>query len=167
VARQLGEREDRLVGEIARFLQAGDARRGRACAENGDDDARERSSRPSTASVVGPVKRPAPGMTSTPSCVRRSTPSCGAMPARTSRMRAMTAGKSTWTLGTRIPNRAASRAEAATRAAPIKAFDGTQPKLRQSPPSRCFSTNATFAPNPAAPMADTNPAVPPPTTTRL
>jgi hypothetical protein len=33
----------------------------------------------------------------------------------------------------------------------ISAFDGTQPKLRQSPPILCFSTSVTFAFT-AAPM---------------
>ena len=40
----------------------------------------------------------------------------------------------------------------------MSAFDGTQPTLRQSPPSRCRSTSATLAPRPAAPAAVTSPA---------
>ena len=46
-------------------------------------------------------------------------------------------------------------------------FEGTQPTLRQSPPSRCRSMSATRAPSPAAPAAVTSPAVPAPMTTRL
>ena len=52
-------------------------------------------------------------------------------------------------------------------AARIRALDGTQPTFKQSPPMRCRSTSATFAPRPAAPAAATSPAVPAPTTTRL
>lgn len=42
----------------------------------------------------------------------------------------------------------------------MSAFEGTHPTLRQSPPIRCFSTIATFAPRPAAPIAVTSPAGP-------
>src|SRR4030095_9389104 len=49
----------------------------------------------------------------------------------------------------------------------MRPLDGTQPTLRQSPPNRFRSTSATLAPSPAAPAALTNPAVPPPMTTRL
>ena len=40
---------------------------------------------------------------------------------------------------------------AATRAAAMMPFEGTQPTLRQSPPMRACSTSATRAPKPAAP----------------
>src|SRR5437660_8326746 len=66
-----------------------------------------------------------------------------------------------------MPNAAASRTCAQAREARMRAFEGTHPTLRQSPPSRCFSTRATRAPNPAAPEAVTRPAVPAPITTRL
>src|SRR5712692_3075250 len=66
-----------------------------------------------------------------------------------------------------MPNAAASRTCAQAREARIRAFEGTHPTLRQSPPSRCFSTRATRAPSPAAPAAVTRPAVPAPITTRL
>ena len=62
---------------------------------------------------------------------------------------------------------AAARRAATARAARMMALDGTQPTLRQSPPRRCRSIKATFAPSPAAPAAVTSPAVPPPITTRL
>ena len=58
------------------------------------------------------------------------------------------------------------RTNAGGRADAMNAFDGTHPVFRQSPPRRCRSTSATRAPRPAAPMALTSPAVPPPTTTR-
>src|SRR5207244_12041140 len=61
----------------------------------------------------------------------------------------------------------ASRTGAQAREARMRAFEGTHPTLRQSPPSRCFSTRATRAPSPAAPAAVTRPAVPAPITTRL
>src|SRR6266581_4098830 len=66
-----------------------------------------------------------------------------------------------------MPNAAASRTCAQAREARMRAFEGTHPTLRQSPPSRCFSTRATRAPRPAAPAAVTRPAVPAPITTRL
>src|SRR5436309_9298426 len=66
-----------------------------------------------------------------------------------------------------MPNAAASRTCAQAREARMRAFEGTHPTLRQSPPSRCFSTRATLAPRPAAPAAVTSPAVPAPITTRL
>ena len=60
----------------------------------------------------------------------------------------------------------ARRASAAARAERMIAFDGTQPVMRQSPPSEARSTRATRAPSPAAPIALTSPAVPPPRTAR-
>ncbi|KAA6418548.1 MAG: hypothetical protein FRX49_11493 [Trebouxia sp. A1-2] len=49
----------------------------------------------------------------------------------------------------------------------MRALEGTQPTLRQSPPIRCSSIIATLAPTPAAPAAVTNPPAPAPITTRL
>src|SRR5437879_11815644 len=54
-----------------------------------------------------------------------------------------------------------------TREERITHLEGTQPTLRQSPPSRYLSIRATRAPSPAAPAAVTRPAVPAPITTRL
>jgi len=48
----------------------------------------------------------------------------------------------------------------------MKAFEGTQPLLRQSPPRRFFSIRATFAPIPIAQAAVTRPPAPPPITTK-
>ncbi len=42
----------------------------------------------------------------------------------------------------------------------MTALEGTQPTVRQSPPSRYFSTSATFAPRPAAPAAVDQPGRP-------
>ena len=82
-------------------------------------------------------------------------------------MRRITAPKSVRAVsGTRTPKLPAARTSDAARAERIRAFEGTQPTLRQSPPSRCRSSNATRAPAPAAKLAAINPAVPAPTTTR-
>ncbi|MNC89774.1 hypothetical protein D3C83_57600 [compost metagenome] len=77
----------------------------------------------------------------------------------------MTAPKSTSHVAN-TPTAGAERISPTTRAERSSAFDGTHPVLRQSPPSRCRSTSATRAPRPAAPAAQTRPAVPPPMTTR-
>jgi hypothetical protein len=52
-------------------------------------------------------------------------------------------------------------------AGPDQPFGRHTAPLRQSPPMRCRSMRATFAPSPAAPAAVTRPAVPPPVMTRL
>src|SRR3954452_13359566 len=54
---------------------------------------------------------------------------------------------------------------AAWRASPaaIRAFDGTHPALRQSPPMRCLSTRTTGTPNDDAIAATDSPADPAPT----
>ena len=91
-----------------------------------------------------------------------------AEPARSLRMRCITAGKSTFApWGTSTPYMPASRTAAYAREARMSAFEGTQPTLRQSPPRSLRSTSATRAPRPAAPAAVTRPAVPAPITTRL
>ena len=82
-------------------------------------------------------------------------------------MRSIAAAKSARTPSVRTPYAGASRTSCATCAARSTPFDGTQPKLRQSPPIRWRSTSATRAPSPDAPAAVTSPAVPAPTTTRL
>ena len=83
-------------------------------------------------------------------------------------MRAIAVPKSRSTPpGNVSPNSAPSRADAQTRAARIIPFEGTQPTFRQSPPIRCRSISATFAPMPAATAAVTSPAVPAPITTML
>jgi hypothetical protein len=123
---------------------------------------------PPTSMVSGPVNFPAPRKMSTPRSVKRLAESCGLMSARSRRIRSMSLPKSAVAPGgTFTPNSPASRTAATARAARMMALDGTQPTLRQSPPMKCFSMSATFAPSPAAPMAVTNPAVPAPMTTRL
>jgi hypothetical protein len=82
-------------------------------------------------------------------------------------MRRMAAAKSPLPEAAGPPNsRAARAASRQARAARITALEGTQPTFRQSPPIRCLSIRATFAPRPAAAIAATRPAGPAPTTTR-
>ena len=114
------------------------------------------------------MKRASPKKTSTPRSRKRAAESARLIPARSRRMRSITAPKSALAPGgTRTPNSAAPRTSATARPARIRAFDGTQPTFRQSPPISSRSTSATLAPSPAAPAAVTSPAVPAPITTRL
>ena len=123
---------------------------------------------PLTSTVSGPVKRPSPRKTSTPSPLKRSAESWWLIRARMPRMRSITAPKSGSTAPlTLMPRAAAARISPTTREERMTHFEGTQPTLRQSPPRRCRSMSATRAPRPAAPAAVTSPAVPPPMTTRL
>ena len=78
----------------------------------------------------------------------------------------MTCAKSTRGAPTWAPSAASARTSPTACADRSSALDGTHPVFRQSPPSRARSTRATRAPRPAAPIAATRPAVPPPTTTR-
>ena len=120
-----------------------------------------------TRTVAGPLKRASPMKTSTPSDLNRAAESTWLIAARNRRMRAMAAPKSRSTpAGNPRPNSAPSCADAHTRAARMSPFEGTQPTFRQSPPIRCRSTSATFAPIPAATAAVTRPAVPAPITHR-
>ena len=66
-----------------------------------------------------------------------------------------------------MPNSFERRMCASSFAVRMRAFDGTQPVLRQSPPMRCFSTSVTFAFTAAAMYAVTSPAEPAPITTTL
>src|SRR5262245_33762711 len=92
----------------------------------------------------------------------------GLILARIRLVRSMTAPNCAEAVGdTLIPNAEASRTAAMARAARIRLLEGTQPTLRQSPPKKCCSINATLAPRPAAPEAETNPAEPAPITTKL
>ena len=127
----------------------------------------KRSLFPPTSTASGPANRASPRKTSTPSEEKRRTESWPLMRARRRRIRSMTPGKSApYPAGAFTPYRSASLISKTTREERIRHFDGTQPTLRQSPPSRCRSTNATLAPRPAAPAAVTSPAVPAPRTTR-
>ena len=128
---------------------------------------RNRSTMSFTEIASGPLNVACPKKTSMPSDRKRSTPSTGLMSARRRRSRAMTVPKSPSDVTRGPPNRSAAvRASRHARAARITAFDGTQPKLRQSPPNMWRSTSATRAPSPAAIAALTRPAVPAPITTR-
>ena len=57
----------------------------------------------------------------------------------------MTRAKSTSAVAFLKPNSSAFLICDRTRADLMKAFDGTQPVFRQSPPMRCFSTSVTLA----------------------
>ena len=80
----------------------------------------------------------------------------------------MTLAKSTLVSPISIPNFLAFSISPIILEERIRHLEGIQPKLRQSPPIKCFSTKATFKPisKPAAPAATTKPAVPPPMTTK-
>ncbi len=75
----------------------------------------------------GPVKRAAAAMTRTPSPVKRSTKSCGAIAAITPCTWRITAAKSTAGGAAPSPNSALPRAALTRLAAASSAFDGTQP----------------------------------------
>ncbi len=121
--------------------------------------------RPATSNAAGPVKRPSPKMTSTPRPRKRSGLSLGSISPITARTRVITRARSTCGSTGGSAQRSAWRIWCAMRADFSSDLDGTQPYQRQSPPSRCFSTSATFAPSVAAPAATTRPPEPPPITT--
>ena len=119
---------------------------------------------PFTSTVWASTKCAGPRRTSTPSLQKRSSESWTWTFSMTLCTRSMTAPRST---GGRInpgrPNSPARLASAQTAAERISALEGTQPKCRQSPPSReRFSISTAFAPNCAAPAATVRPAAPPP-----
>ncbi len=119
--------------------------------------------------VSGATKRPSPRKTSTPLFLAASKLSTLLIPARRRRIRRMAKPKSpSASAATAGPPKrsAAVRASSQARDARMIPFDGTQPTFRQSPPIRWRSISATRAPRPAAPLADTSPAVPAPITTR-
>ena len=120
-----------------------------------------------TSTVFALVNWPSPKNTSTPNSVNRWAESWWLMPARTRRMRCITAAKSTWGVATFTPNATARCISPITLAERMMVFDGTHPLLRQSPPIQFFSIKATLPPNPAAAMAEISPAEPAPMTTKL
>ena len=117
-----------------------------------------------TATVRASLKRAAPSITRTPSPVKRSLESFGAIAAMTPWTWSRTLAKSTAGRCAITPNGAARRGASARRAAASSAFDGTQPVLRQSPPILPFSTSTTGTPNAAAAAATDNPPDPAPMT---
>jgi hypothetical protein len=114
--------------------------------------------------MSGPVKRAEARMTLTPRPVKRSSESLGAMASITSCTCRCTAAKSACGAPVTTPNRPALRAASAACAAARSAFDGTQPKLRQSPPISVRSINTVLAPNCDAPAATVRPPEPAPMT---
>ena len=122
---------------------------------------------PPTSISSGETKRPSPRKTSTPSPAKRRALSLSLIFARSRRIRAMAAPKSSPPAVAGPPNPSAlRRAASQERAARITPFEGTQPMFRQSPPIKCRSTIAARAPRPAEPAAETSPAVPAPIATR-
>src|SRR5215472_5934071 len=117
-----------------------------------------------TATVLRSLKRAAPAITRTPSPLKRSFESFGAIAAMTSCTWWWTLAKSISAGPAETPKaRASARAWARSPAA-ISAFDGTQPVLRHSPPILFFSTNTTDTPNAAAAAATERPPEPAPMT---
>ena len=80
----------------------------------------------------------------------------------TERTRRITAAKSTCGSPASTPNSGAPRIAWARAALASRAFDGTQPVHRQSPPVRSRSIIAVRAPSPAAVTVAISPVVPPP-----
>ena len=119
-----------------------------------------------TVAVRPLVNTASPCRTVTPSASMAAGESIGAISWIALRTWSITLAKSTVTSPMSMPRRWAARAEAAASAAAIRAFEGTQPVHRQSPPVRSRSTRTTLAPNREAVLAATMPAVPPPTTRR-
>mmetsp|Transcript_7753 Transcript_7753/g.25782 ORF Transcript_7753/g.25782 Transcript_7753/m.25782 type:complete len:205 (-) Transcript_7753:63-677(-) len=132
----------------------------------------KRSVRSLTTTVSGPENLAQPWYTCAPAAAEPSCESAGAMWARSRRIRAITASKSTSSLGavpsaaTRNPSASAALASRAARAQWSSALDGTQPTLRQSPPARWPEMSAERASRRAACLADTSPPAPAPMTTR-
>ena len=120
-----------------------------------------------TSTREGETNFASPRYMSTPSPLKRSKESLGAICVRSLRIRSITTPKSTVMVPAFTPKEAARATSCAAWAARMTAFEGTQPVLRQSPPVWCRSMSATRAPSPAAPAAATRPAVPAPTMTRL
>ena len=118
-----------------------------------------------TTKVRASLNAPCPTSTSTPSERKRSGLSLGAISLITAATRCITAVRFSADSCAGNPHRCALRMACATLADLSSVFDGTQPYQRQSPPSLCFSTNATLAPSDAAPAATARPPAPPPITT--
>ena len=155
---QLGEREDRFVGEIARAFQARDRRNGRP-APVAITARRNASVRPSTSRASLPVNRPSPKehvhteLTEPSGAVDPADP-CPEPAHALHHLREITGADD----ARAAESRPASAAACHARAALSTALDGTHPTLRQSPPIRCRSTSATRAPRPAAIDARHQPA---------
>mmetsp|Transcript_74469 Transcript_74469/g.241797 ORF Transcript_74469/g.241797 Transcript_74469/m.241797 type:complete len:331 (-) Transcript_74469:210-1202(-) len=116
-----------------------------------------------------PMKTPRPTKASAPAAVVLLWESTGAIWALRRRMRSMTLAKSASASSRgRLtpPNKSACARSAAARAQRSRAFEGTQPTLRQSPPARCSSMSALFAPRRADCLAATRPPAPAPMATR-
>ena len=117
-----------------------------------------------TTTVLRSLKRAAPAITRTPSPLKRSFESFGAIAAMTSCTCRCTLAKSTSAAPAETPKARASARAWARLPAAISAFEGTQPVLRHSPPILSFSINTTDTPNAAAAAATERPPEPAPMT---
>src|SRR5262245_55195745 len=117
-----------------------------------------------TTTVSRSLNRAAPSITRTPSPVKRSFESFGAIAAITACTRSWTLPKSTSAAPAEMPKARARAMARAWLAAAISAFDGTQPVLRHSPPSLPFSISTTETPKAAAAAATERPPEPAPIT---
>src|SRR5262249_2690761 len=112
------------------------------------------------------LKRALPAITRTPSPVKRSLESLGAIAAITPCTRSWTLPKSTAGGGAESPNADACAMARARLPAAISDFDGMQPVLRQSPPTLPFPTTTPETPKAAARAAPDSPPGPAPMTQR-
>ncbi len=118
----------------------------------------------STSMAFGPTNAAVPASTSTP-LPFSSIPTPPTSFFTTSFLNWRSLARSTLGASTRMPRSAAPRISSTRFAAAMRAFDGMQPQLRQTPPSAPFSTSAVFFPSCASRMAATYPPGPAPTTT--
>src|SRR5262245_23891850 len=117
-----------------------------------------------TTTVSRSLNRAAPSITRTPSPVKRSFESFGAIASITACTRSWTLPKSTSAVFAEMPKPPERAMARAWLAAAISAFDGTQPVLRHSPPSLPFSMSTTETPKAAAAAATDRPPEPAPIT---
>ena len=117
-----------------------------------------------TATVSRSLKQAAPSMTRTPSPLKRSFESFGAIAAMTPCTWRWTLPKSISAAGADTPNAPPSLTARARLPAAISDFEGTQPVLRHSPPILPFSMSTTGTPKAAAAAATESPPEPAPTT---
>ena len=114
--------------------------------------------------VLRSLKLAWPEMTRTPSPVKRSFESLGAIVAMTSCTCFATLAKSTSGARAASPNARACATACACFPAASSAFEGTQPVLRHSPPILPCSISTTGTPNAAAAAATERPPDPAPIT---
>ena len=157
--RQVVEFPDRFRGHgCTSAVQARDTGADR-CAAGGDQGLPEADGPASTSATPGARNVRAPLMTSLRLLRAPAGESTGSMVLIAAKMRFRTSANAGGSPGQ-------CAAVLACSAADRRVLDGTHPVHRQSPPVRSCSTRTVRAPNPAAVLAPTIPAVPPPTTRR-